>query len=533
MAGPADADSSELNAYGLFGRAIYDSETEQFLGCIRYSVFWKDATTEDRAFKSAQTFGSALVVLTTIASAIGIRTQLFTTSGSRCWWIILRLIFTLALLSELFVFSVWRTKICDQFNGEKFQCVAGTGGAIGFLNAFILLLLTAISCCVPPPANPMYRAWTSNSIEEDYETDDVDFDMEDHVLSRIEEADSAGEFEEIQLDTVEKPSFELSVTNPGNSASKGASPVTVPANSQAGSTTGSSIPTTFGESVQSAKKSTAYFEGIQTDPFRYEPHGYLSPTNVQKNADEIAEGHTEQEVEYQETNEAPDFTPSASVGKPEQAHETSKSSHASKTGQPRVAKDAPSINKSSNNHKREAIRTVKKQEQPNSTKSKQSGKPSSVKKQKQPKTSVEAIHSRNRRSKGGMDPPSGAASIVSSIAEGIFPKKRLPVTQILTSRTETKDDMNRVVIVEEFASPTFSKSAGNKQKDIVPPRNPEGTELVKVRTEYGPRGIKTIKDVTHCDGSRTVTTTIDQPDINNNGVELTFDEDDNKLTATK
>ena len=84
------------------------------------------------------------------------------------------------------------------------------------------------------------------------------------------------------------------------------------------------------------------------------------------------------------------------------------------------------------------------------------------------------------------------------------------------------------MIDEEYSAPTIGNS---KHGEVAGPSssNPEGTELVKVRTEYGPKGIKTIKNVTHCDGSRTVTTTIDdQPDINKNGIELTFDEDEEK-----
>ena len=265
--------------------------------------------------------------------------------------------------------------------------------------------------------------------------------------------------------------------------------------------------------MQSAKRSTAYTGSIQENKFRYEPHGYLSPTSGKPMQDVIVEGSTEQEVEFQE---AEGENENRIQEQPRSAQRSSK------TGQRRVQKDA---NVRTSTNKGRTSRAVTKKPERINTKSKTA---SSTRRQRD-HPPVSTVHSRNRKSSRGADPPtSGAVSVVSSLADGPFsmePQK--PVEQILTSRTETKDERNRTVIVEEYSAPSTGNS---KHGDVATPSNPDGTELVKVRTEYGLKGTKTIKDVTHCDGSRTVTTTIDQPDINDTGMELTFDEDEKKKT---
>jgi hypothetical protein len=67
-------------------------------------------------------------------------------------------------------------------------------------------------------------------------------------------------------------------------------------------------------------------------------------------------------------------------------------------------------------------------------------------------------------------------------------------------RGETRDG-NQVIIVDEY--PASKMSDG-----IYPPMDIDGTDMVKVRSEYCRAGRKTIREEYHKDGSRTVTTTI-------------------------
>ena len=61
---------------------------------------------------------------------------------------------------------------------------------------------------------------------------------------------------------------------------------------------------------------------------------------------------------------------------------------------------------------------------------------------------------------------------------------------------------NKLEIIDEYPSTPIDG-------EIIPPPDADGTDIVKVRTEYCPEGRKTIKDISRSDGSRIVTTVID------------------------
>jgi hypothetical protein len=393
LSGPADDSRSELEGYGLFKRAIYDNEDGSFLGCINYSQFWLDEI-NDKAFMVARICGIFSAALTTLAFICCVLVMLFTKHGKSCWWGIMRMSYFFALLSQVFTYSVWATKICQEFNGEETQCLAGANGVVGSFNVMVLLALTIFSCIVPAPCHPMFRLWYSRDPEKGpYDTDEMDED-----LTRIAEEQSSDDTE-FGMTTQTQPSeASKSVAQSRRSAKQ------------------SSVATSHRSEMQSVSEASSRRsekESVDSKSRKSRSSGIISSRTIKSKQPTVAKSKMA-------TNQSTD--------RPKHPEPHSRQSNGSSA------------------HTNSTIRTDRESRRPKASKKE------------------------------------------SKVNSGL-------------------EDGDIIEIVEEFGPPSVGGSFDSD--DFTPPLGTDDTEIIKVRTEYGPEGKKQIKEVIHADGSRTVTTLID------------------------
>jgi hypothetical protein len=96
----------------------------------------------------------------------------------------MRVCFIIAFFSQIFTYSVWTAELCNTFDGEEGQCVAGTVSLVGAFNVVLLLMLSLMSCLVDPPRHPVFKRWNAPPPIE-YETDKTETDDETHMPREI------------------------------------------------------------------------------------------------------------------------------------------------------------------------------------------------------------------------------------------------------------------------------------------------------------------------------------------------------------
>jgi hypothetical protein len=183
LSGSDNNSRDELSGFGLFQRAIYDSENGEFLGCISYSQFWRQET-DDRPFGVARAMGVVNAIFTLLTFLLATAVTFFTKSGKTTWWNMMRVFYVFALITQCCMFSVWSSNICEEFNGEDTQCVAGSDAVLGSFNCLVLFTLIIFTSIVSPPPHPVFRLYKSTH----YDTDDVEessgSDDEEYVKPR-------------------------------------------------------------------------------------------------------------------------------------------------------------------------------------------------------------------------------------------------------------------------------------------------------------------------------------------------------------
>ena len=178
LSGATDNSREELSGFGLYNRAIYDSENGEFLGCINYSQFWRQET-GDRAFGIARAFGIMVALFSVMAFLLVTSVTFFTKRGKTFWWNMIRVFFLLGLISQACMYSIWSADICEEFNGTETHCVAGSDAVLGSFNCLILLTLVVFTSIVTPPSYPVFRLWKAT----DYDTEDAELSSTDDEKS--------------------------------------------------------------------------------------------------------------------------------------------------------------------------------------------------------------------------------------------------------------------------------------------------------------------------------------------------------------
>jgi hypothetical protein len=144
---------------GLFSKAVYDIDGD-LLGCVRYIN-----NDFDYMFK----IGRALCIITLTFSTftfviVGI-TLFFKPKLSSVLWSLVRFLPVAATLSQIFTFMVLGSKQC-----EEEGCNLSGAGVAAVLNVFILSTLSVMANLVSPPTNPWFIWWNYDVFDASRET---------------------------------------------------------------------------------------------------------------------------------------------------------------------------------------------------------------------------------------------------------------------------------------------------------------------------------------------------------------------------
>jgi hypothetical protein len=529
-------DDELSSGYGLFSRAMYDSGNNgEFLGCIRYSNDWKDVVvTGDRAFRAARTFGVLLTVFTTLAAVVCVLNQLFHNNNARRWWMLMRISFFVALLSEICIYSVWKAHVCavaslsdnnnnyndyDDDTTTNAHCVAGTGGVVGAFNVLLLLMVSVASCMVPAPTKPLLQTWKAH-----YDTDDIRSN-EDYSLSGLGEVlggsndddDTDGEEDMLRVCELEETDSNSGFTGRLSAFLKGK---------------GNNKPLPPNENAPSSKKTESTGENTAMDYSTNEKDDSPSPfiVHIVNDEDDFVILDISNEEPVETSLRYIDADMGEMVRPNEKSRRSSSSSSKKVVNNKAPPPHPPRRGANKQQHMRKSHRHNAQQQQNEKDDRVNDNEP--IESMRPP---VDAIGPRSHQgpryilpggdesvqSSLGMtslrsrppprqQPPGFWAHSSSTSQKVVVPPKPTPPPLIPVSRRERKlDGSHGIEIVEEFAPPSSSVTELTKAKPhevVVLPKN-EGTEIVKVSTLFGPMGKRTVKDVTHWDGSRTVTTT--------------------------
>jgi hypothetical protein len=460
LAGRVDESHRELQGFGLFSRAIYDDEDGSFLGCVGYSQSWSEYT-NDNFFKVGRAFGAFLAAATTLSSLICLLVQCFNKHGKSSLWGIMRWSYALAFVSQVLTFAVWYSDICD-----KEQCVVGPNGVKAMVNGLLLFGMAVASFNSLPPRNPVFRLW--NIIPTEYETDDVLDTDDDHSVDPENPRRNRAELAQILEETDEE-----------NDAQESES-VSLFGSLKSGSTRGSSRPTS--SSVKS---------------------GGASPR-------------------------------SGSVG----SRKSNRSGSVKSSGKSKSKKDAPSVGSGKGSVRSDAGSKSEDRSKKSERTEKTSSSSSSVTSKKTDpsvsgsKTGSVDLNSKEERSVKSTGNSKNESTNQSRVQSGSTTKSKSNPTN--TSDNDNDNDIdddesvgfqlemlgrstvlgpggirisesrvgNKLEIVDEY--PAAARGEG-----LFVLADIEGTDIVKVRTEYCPEGRKTSKEIVHNDGSRTITTLLD------------------------
>mmetsp|Transcript_11686 Transcript_11686/g.33622 ORF Transcript_11686/g.33622 Transcript_11686/m.33622 type:complete len:565 (-) Transcript_11686:86-1780(-) len=189
----------DAQGLGPFNLAIYDSQQivlggtsdnfNTFLGCVDYSLFWREATGNDFAFTMHRVASGCLLAFTTLATIICTCLQCFTKRGKSHLWNVMRAFYIGALLSQGLMYSVFGSEMCKE---EDNKCTPGRNGVAGAFNVVLLMGMVVATFLSLPPRNPVFQCWGSS--ESDYESDGdgSSTEEEDEVMRKFKSFGDAG-----------------------------------------------------------------------------------------------------------------------------------------------------------------------------------------------------------------------------------------------------------------------------------------------------------------------------------------------------
>jgi hypothetical protein len=144
---------------GLFSKAVYDIDGD-LLGCVRYIN-----NDFDYMFKIGRALGIITVTFSTFTFVIVGITLFFKPKLSSVLWSLVRLLPVCATLSQIFTFMVLGSEQC-----EEEGCTLSGAGVAAVLNVFVLSTLSVMANLVSPPTNPWFIWWSYNAFAASRET---------------------------------------------------------------------------------------------------------------------------------------------------------------------------------------------------------------------------------------------------------------------------------------------------------------------------------------------------------------------------
>jgi hypothetical protein len=156
MASTFEESSFEL---GLFSKAAYDVDGDM-LGCVRYP-----SNDFDNIFKVGRALGIITVTFSTITFVIIGIALFFKPKLTPVLWSLIRLLPVCGTLSQIFTFMILGSGQCDEEG-----CNLSGAGAAAVINVFVLSTLSVMTNLVPPPTKPWFVYWSHDVFTANRET---------------------------------------------------------------------------------------------------------------------------------------------------------------------------------------------------------------------------------------------------------------------------------------------------------------------------------------------------------------------------
>jgi hypothetical protein len=536
LAGPVDAESNkELMGFGLFSHAVYDEVDGSFLSCVKYSHYWSDKT-NDRGFKVGRTFGYFLAASTTLATLICILVQCFNKHGKTCLWTVMKWSYAFAFASQFLTFSIWASDICDNFDGESYQCTFGSNGVGAIANLLFLLGMAIATFNSQPPRNPVFRLW--NIIPTEYETDkaDTDEDQSDgtenkrHLKTILAESgseDNDDRFESVSLFGGRSARGARSISQGSTGSGKSPAPTNDTSNSSKWSGVEDSVEySSASKSKKNGSVKTSRTANTEATVASDDSWSFRKSKHSKNKSEKSGSIKTSRTANTEASTAKTPCTSNDSYRKLKHSKNESEKRTVFQGSSNKISKDPYHVHSLADEMTLADTLAPDEMTLADEMSVEVSHRDDGSKRSETSGSKKEANTTRSVRSRG--DSTRGSLrhgqSIRSSRDEGSIGSKRLTlkkseysegdvsfVTRLGASITLGSGGMrisesiigNKLEIVDEYP---LAMSVDGK---IFPPPDADGTDIVKVRTEYCPEGSKTVKEVTHTDGSRTVTTVID------------------------
>jgi hypothetical protein len=136
---------------GLFSKAVYDIDGD-LLGCVRYI-----SNDFDYMFVVGRALGIITLTFSTFTFVIICIALFFKPKLTPVLWSLIRLLPVCATLSQIFTFMVLGSEQCE---GEG--CSLSSAGVAAVLNVFVLSTLSVMANLVAPPTNPWFVWWSDD-----------------------------------------------------------------------------------------------------------------------------------------------------------------------------------------------------------------------------------------------------------------------------------------------------------------------------------------------------------------------------------
>lgn len=143
--------TTETHVLGLFNAAQFDEEGNM-LGCIS---IYDDGVQLDGLYKNAKAFGTLTALLVTAAFLLLL--FVLTLWPNQLYWKMIRFMITASTMSSMFVFTILGSSYCSRADCKL--------SGVGILNVFNVFLLASISVALyidKPPEHPMFTVWSDD-----------------------------------------------------------------------------------------------------------------------------------------------------------------------------------------------------------------------------------------------------------------------------------------------------------------------------------------------------------------------------------
>eukprot|EP00934_Nitzschia_sp_Nitz4_P000868 Nitzschia sp. Nitz4//scaffold1_size375055//122702//123838//NITZ4_000248-RA/size375055-processed-gene-0.429-mRNA-1//-1//CDS//3329540961//868//frame0 len=367
--------------------------------------------------------------------------------------------YAFALVCQGLMSFIWASDIVESCREDACEVSFGTDGKMAVANMVLLLGMVIATFNSPPPLNPVFRCW--NATDDDYDIEKGDTDEETHAENESREADQAS-------DSVSLLGSRASSKRMRSSRSLG--------------------------SKQQVSKMTEIKEDSPlpepTSPAKAAVPSELGSRFIHREREQVADPPIRNYYRSFRQNFA------RFENKSHRTLETSDSNGSSQEDSTTIQSEKSKLEPSGASLATEdPVETVLVKVKPT---------PKAVDK-------VEKVASNDSVSeRGGSVQSAGSTRSGSSSKNTAVMLESLSRSVVLGKggkRVTEERIGNTVKIVDEY--PASSKSRKNQKKGDDQESSSDGSEIVKIRTEYCPEGRKTVREAIHPDGSRTVTTLID------------------------